>query len=52
MKITEFAVKVAEVEGKKIQVSIAQIKEVIRIVNDLTAGDLYYSIRCLGKKKQ
>jgi hypothetical protein len=51
MKVTDFAVAVAEQEGKKIQVSIAQIKEILRIANDMTNGDLYYSIRELKEVK-
>ena len=45
MKITDFSVKVAEIEGKKKEISIAQIKEVLRIANELTAGKIYSLIR-------
>lgn len=53
MKITDFSVLVAIREGKKRQVSIAQIKEILKVINDLLGGDLYKSIRLLsdGKKK-
>lgn len=47
MKVTDFAIRVAELEGKKKSLSIAQIKEVLRIANELTAGEIYYSIRQL-----
>jgi hypothetical protein len=33
MNINKLAVEVAEVEGKKVQVNIAQIKEVLSCVN-------------------
>jgi hypothetical protein len=45
MNINDFAVKVAKKEGKKKQISIAQIKEVLKIVNRLLDGDLYDMIR-------
>ncbi len=47
MKITEFAVRVSEKEGKKKQVNIAQIKEILKIINDLVGGTLYEIIRAL-----
>lgn len=45
MKISEFAVKVAAKEGKKVQVNIAQIKEVLKVANQLSNGKLYEEIR-------
>ena len=45
MKITDFALKVASNEGKKKQVDIAQIKEVLRVTNDLLKGQLYKLIK-------
>ena len=33
MKITTLAERVAKLEGKKVEVNIAQIKEVIRCIN-------------------
>jgi hypothetical protein len=47
MKITDFSVAVAELEGMKVQVSIAQIKEILRIVNEQLNGDLYKLIKKL-----
>ncbi len=47
MNINEFAKIVAEKEGKKRQVSIAQIKEILRIINSFTVGELYKAIRRL-----
>jgi hypothetical protein len=47
MSITDFSVAVAELEGMKTQVSIAQIKEILRIVNDELGGELYKLIRKL-----
>ena len=45
MKITCFAKKVAKLEGKKESISIAQILEVIKIINGLVGGELYKIIR-------
>lgn len=45
MKITDFAKLVAAKEGKKVQVNIAQIKEILRVANDITSGALYTLIR-------
>jgi hypothetical protein len=45
MKITRFAVLVSLLEGKKKSISIAQIKEVLRIANVLLGGLLYKLIR-------
>jgi hypothetical protein len=45
MKITDFSQKVAEAEGGKKQVNLAQIKEILKVVNNLTNGELYKLIR-------
>ena len=45
MKVTTFAEIVCAVEGKKKQVNIAQIKEVLKVVNVLLDGALYKKIR-------
>lgn len=45
MRITDFAKDVAKLEGKKRQVSIAQIMEILRIINQLTDGVLYRTIK-------
>ena len=45
MKITKFSEEVAELEGKKISISIAQIKEVLKISNILLSGELYKAIK-------
>lgn len=45
MTMNDFAVKVAKMEGKKKSLSIAQIKEVLKIVNKLLDGDLYAAIK-------
>jgi len=47
VKIRDFAVRVAELEGKKKQISIAQIMEVLKIVNNLLGGMLYMRLRKL-----
>ena len=51
MKITTFSEKVAKSEGLKEQISIAQIKEVLSIVNQKTFGILYLVIRLLPNCK-
>lgn len=45
MKITDFSKLVAQKEGLKEQVSIAQIKEILKHVNTLTDGKLYSLVR-------
>ena len=45
MTINQFAKKVTLVEGKKISISIAQVKEVLGIVNRMLCGSLYFAIR-------
>lgn len=47
MKINEFARLITEFEGKKKQISIAQVLEVLKVINKLTAGALYKLIRSL-----
>jgi hypothetical protein len=47
MKIHEFSVLVSKKEGKKKQVNIAQIKEVLKVVNTELSGKLYAEIRKL-----
>lgn len=51
MKITTFSEKVAKKEGLKNQVNIAQIKEILSIVNKLTYGILYLVIRLMPSCK-
>ena len=45
MKINDFAVAVSKVEGKKKEVNIAQIKEILRVANEKLNGFLYKAIR-------
>ena len=45
MSINDFAKIVASKEGKKKQISIAQIKEVLKVVDDELRGELYKRIR-------
>ena len=45
MNINDFAVKVTKLEGGKKSISIAQVKEVLKIVNGLLKGGLYKLIR-------
>jgi hypothetical protein len=47
MKITDFAKAVSVQEGLKKQVNIAQILEVIRVINQITSGALYKIIRSM-----
>ena len=43
--MNEVAVIVTKREGKVKQMSIAQVKEVLKIVNELTYGELYKLLR-------
>ena len=45
MKITDFTRRVANMESKKVQVNIAQIAEILKVINQLTGGVLYKTIR-------
>lgn len=45
VSMNEFARIVSVHEGKKKQVDIAQIKEVLKVANRLTDGELYKCIR-------
>lgn len=47
MTVNQFAVEVSKQEGKKKQVNIGQIKELLRVINGITDGDLYRLIRKL-----
>ena len=51
MKVTDFADLVAELEDGKEEVSIAQIKQILRITKDVildaTGVDLYKTIRSI-----
>ena len=40
MNMHELAVKVCEIEGGKKQVNIADVKEIMRIIDDLTDGSI------------
>jgi len=45
MKITDLAKRVTELEGKKVEVNIAQVKEIIKVINEITLGAFYKFIR-------
>lgn len=45
MKITDFTKEITSYEGKKKNIDIAQIGEILRIINELTNGELYKIIR-------
>jgi len=45
MKIRDYAVHITQEEGGKKQVDIAQIMEILRIINWDTDGALYKTIR-------
>jgi hypothetical protein len=45
MKISDFAREVTKLEGKKKQVNIAQIKEILKVINELTKGEFYKMVR-------
>ena len=51
MKVNTFARRVAELEKGKKEVNIAQIKEILKVVNNLLGGELYMSIWKIGGKK-
>jgi len=53
MSVNDFAKNVCAEEGGKVNLSIAQVKEVLKVTNKLTNGALYKSIRevpSLGSK--
>ncbi len=45
MKITDFNKAITSFEGKKKELDIAQVSEVVRIVNLLSDGQLYKGIK-------
>lgn len=45
MRVTDFARMVCNKEGKKVQVNIAQVMEILKIINKITNGLLYKIIR-------
>jgi len=45
MQVNKFSELVAKKEGLKKQVNIAQIKEILRVVNKLLDGEFYGLIR-------
>jgi len=45
MNINDFAREVTRREGKKRELSIAQVKETIKVINELLFGQLYVMIR-------
>ena len=47
MNINTFSRKVTLLEGKRKSISIAQVKEVLRIINDMVGGALYLLIKGL-----
>jgi len=47
MNINAFAKRIAELESGKEEINIAQIKEFLRIINELSAGVLYAWARTL-----
>ena len=51
MKITEFANEIALAEGKKVQVNIAQIKEILKVINTLLDGEFYQFIRDIKDRR-
>lgn len=51
MKIIEFATEITKLEAGKTQVSVAQVSEVLRVVNKLLWGIPYLLIRLKRKAK-
>jgi hypothetical protein len=50
MRVNDFVRKVTIIEGKKKSISIAQVSEVVKIINDLTNGALYMLITGIKAK--
>lgn len=51
MNINKFAEKITKHEGLKKQVNIAQVKEILRVINILTAGFFYKYIKYFINEK-
>lgn len=47
MTVNKFAQKITEGEGKRKQVDIAQVMEILKVANKLTGGILYAVIKIL-----
>jgi len=47
MRVSDFRRLIARSEGQKEEMNIAQISEVLRVVNDLLGGGVYRLIRQL-----
>lgn len=47
MKITDFAKRITAKEGKLKQVNVAQILEILSVINKLTGGVLYAVIKLM-----
>lgn len=47
VKIRQFAEQVCSIEGKKKQVNIAQVLEILKAVNQMLDGKLYAIIRAI-----
>lgn len=50
MKVTDFAKLISKKEGKIKQVDIAQISEILAIIDRMTNGALYAIIRLIPKR--
>lgn len=47
MTVSKFILLVTQKEGKKREVNVAQISEIVRVINDLTKGNLYKLIKLI-----
>lgn len=47
MDLNKFALLIAKKEGGKKQINIAQIKEILKVINKLTGGVLYALVRAI-----
>ena len=47
MDLNAFAKRISKLEGKKKQVDIAQIKEILKIINRITNGILYSLVKTI-----
>ena len=51
MKIAEFVSLIAQQEGKKVETTVGNIREVLSLTNKATKGELYKFIKTLKKEE-
>lgn len=50
MNLNQLAKEIAKREGKKVQVNIAQIKEILRVMNEILIGESYGVVKEMKEK--